>query len=336
MRWFFFLVSLIVVFNFAKADCPDEVNKISLKEVEKSLKADGVEIFIHGAVPRFKLFVGTYRSPKNFFKYIDFSLLTMDKKVVPQLMTLKRHDKILVKGEFLETESCFPHVIVNEMKMLKAFETNPKMPKYKHRADLSKLEDVDRIVGKVHGVSYAQGVLAVEYKDAVVPVFVPETHHKLLEKVYRNDVIDIAVFVRINPDRPIHVELDIDKKNPLIQKVSMVEGHGDEIKLTGELVMFPKSPQIRFDIYALRVKGKLGFERNYTLVNFESTETFLKIREYLEGLWKQNQKTAVGGRNFWVNPKVKIEATGVKNVISPTQANPQILLKGIESLKILK
>ncbi len=336
MRWFFFLAALLLIVNYVEAKCPDKVNEISLEQVEKDLKTKGIEVFVHGAVPRYQLFVGTYRSPENFFRYVDFSLLTMDRKVGEQLSKVKRHDKLLVKGEFFDTESCFPHVEIKEFQVLKSFETSPKLPPYNHRADLSVLENVDRITGKVHGVAYTQGIMAIEYKDVVVPVFVPKTHHKLLEKIYRGDVVDIAIFVRINPERPVHVELDIDNKEPLIQKVSMVKGHDTPITLEGELVMFPKSPQIRFDIYALKVKGELGFYRNYTLVNFESTDIFLQIRAHLEKIWKENEKTAVGGRNFWINPKVRIQAKGLKNVVSPTQANPQILLKGIESLKILK
>ena len=73
---------------------------VDVDQIEKDLKGPGVTGWIHGAVHDRGLYVFTYRNPKNFFDYIEMSLLTKDPQIQEKLTTLNRHDKILVKGVF--------------------------------------------------------------------------------------------------------------------------------------------------------------------------------------------------------------------------------------------
>lgn len=74
--------------------------------------------------------------------------------------------------------------------------------------------------------------------------------------------------------------------------------------------------------------------RTFTLVNFEDNAEFQKIRDRLAKIWDSHTQTIATGRNILINPAVRVEATGVVNVVSAEQANPQILLKTAQDLKI--
>ncbi|MBW3625324.1 MAG: hypothetical protein KY468_18160, partial [Armatimonadetes bacterium] len=114
-----------------------------------------------------------------------------------------------------------------------------------------------------------------------------------------------------------------------------VEQHGKKRTLVGALVMFPQSPQLRFDVYALQTTDPDGTRLDYTLVNFTDPERFARIRQKLENAWKAHAGTAQSGRNKLIQPRLRVRATGVINIQSPQQANPQILLDGPESIEIL-
>ena len=88
-----------------------------------------------------------------------------------------------------------------------------------------------------------------------------------------------------------------------------------------------------FDVYALEVETQ-GIKRIFTLVNFDDINEFQSIREKLATLWDSRLETAVSGRNMQINPDVIIEASGWINVISPEQANPQILLDSVEDIRL--
>ena len=60
---------------------------------------------------------------------------------------------------------------------------------------------------------------------------------------------------------------------------------------------------------------------------------FQAIREKLAKIWNENAATAISGRNMLINPEVTMEAAGLGNIISPEQANPQILLDSTEQIK---
>ena len=107
--------------------------------------------------------------------------------------------------------------------------------------------------------------------------------------------------------------------------------HQKEKTLTGKLVKFPQSPQLNFDVYGIEIETQ-GIKRTFTLVNFDDINEFERIREKLASIWDNHLETAVSGRNMQINPEVTVKVKGRLNIVSPEQANPQILLDSVEDI----
>jgi hypothetical protein len=102
------------------------------------------------------------------------------------------------------------------------------------------------------------------------------------------------------------------------------------------LVLFPQSPQVRFNVFAVLQKLPGDMQRQYTLANFEKQETFDAIREKLQKAWDAaGPDSAVSGRNKLISTKVRVRANGRFNETDPNQANVQIVLDGPDSVEIL-
>jgi hypothetical protein len=203
---------------------------------------------------------------------------------------------------------------------------------YDYKASVPKdLLNKTELVGKVHAVIPGGRGLVVEYKDVVVPVFTENAD--MTKGLFRNDKIKISYVVQRSPRRPAHLNIDLTKEEPLKVLKRIEEGHGETVTLTGALVMFPKSPQIRFNVYALRLDdGETNW--NYTIVNFDDFDLFKALREKLEAAWNEKSELAVYDRNKFLNSQIKITVTGTKNVVDEGQANPQVLVNSLEDLKI--
>ena len=112
------------------------------------------------------------------------------------------------------------------------------------------------------------------------------------------------------------------------------DGHGSKIILEGPLVMFPKSPQIVFNVFALREEAGDGVTRNFTIINFADFDLFFAIRDKLQKVWDDNVATSEYDRNKYINRKIWLKVTGSKNVVAADQANPQIVPAEIEDVEI--
>jgi hypothetical protein len=111
--------------------------------------------------------------------------------------------------------------------------------------------------------------------------------------------------------------------------------HGKAATLEGALILFPKSPEIMFNVFAVNQELQSGLKRQFTLVNMEDPAAFAKIREKLQAGWDKHKDDYVNGRNKLISRRVRVKATGIYNEIDASQANPQILLKSADSIEIL-
>ena len=171
------------------------------------------------------------------------------------------------------------------------------------------------------------------YEDSVLPIYVTDpkyTQNLYIEGILSSSIISFSP----NPQRPLHLQLDANVEQPIEIVDAIAAINAQPQTLTGKLVKFPQSPQLKFDVYAIEVDTQ-GINRYFTLINFEDMTEFQNIREKLAKIWDDNVDTAVSGRNMLINPEVKIQATGLGNIISPEQANPQILLKSAEQVKVV-
>jgi len=294
----------------------------------------GVVGEIHGAYPELDLYVFTYRNPKNFFDFIEVSLISGNAEVSALLADLHRHDRVRIKGQLLDNPSPQPHVELSGLELVKRYESTPAMPAYTYSADIPvDLRGKDSELFLVHNVAAGGRILVVEYKDVVLPV--PVRRPELTRNLARNDVVRLSYEIRAEPDKPVHLRLREDASKPVEVVDSAMALHLKPAAVEGALVLFPKSPQVAFNVFAVLQELPGGLRRQYTLANFESEKTFEEIRKKLQLAWDARDNVAVSGRNKLISTNVRVRATGKFNAIDPNQANVQIVLDSADSVEVL-
>lgn len=309
----------------------DPAQEVDLQCIEEQLKTTGLGGWVHASVQDQLLMVFTWRRPGNFFVNVQLPMASKDPVILQQLSELNRHDQIVIKGEFFKNEAPIKHINVTELKIVKPYQG--LSGDYEYDADLPKeIMSQTRMIAKVHIVANGGRVLVVETGDRVFPVF--NEKPELVKDLFRNDKIELNYRVRLLPQRPSHLELDTTHAEPVRVIEEIAQGHGQPFTLTGPLVMFPQSPQIKFNVFAIRQEDNDGIRRNYTVVNFSDFELFEKIRMKLQEAWTANEPSATYDRNKFINRKIMVTVKGTKNLVSPVQANPQILPDRIEDIEI--
>jgi hypothetical protein len=308
---------------------------VDLNQIQKELGTTGVNGWIHAAVPAQGLYVFTYRNPQNFFDYIEMSLVSYDKSIMNQLAGFERNDQVLVKGAFLDNPSPQKHINVSSIQMVKHYVSGYPSDPYQHEARIP-----DDLLGKtsatflVHAIGGDGHILVVEYEDAVVPVFV--TNAALTQGLARNDVISLKYKFQALPNHPTHLNIDESQPSPLTVVDSIMAKNQKSATLEGALILFPQSPEIEFNVFAVEEQLPNGLKRQYTLVNMDDPTVFTQIRLALQKAWDQHPKDYVNGRNKLVSSRIRVKATGIINEVDPSQANAQLLLKSVNSIQIIE
>lgn len=310
---------------------PEAYQGLSIESLAQELTDSGLIGRIHGAAGETQMFVMAVREPTNFFSHREFSLIPQDESTQETLNSLNRHDLVCVRGDLLANPSPQQHITLDSVRILEPWTQPEGFAPYERATALpSELKAQTNLVGKVHAVGSEGKILVVGYQDAVLPIYVSATEHT--KDLYRGDIIELNYQIQQNPQRPVHLQLDTTVEQPLKVIDAIAAWNEQPQTLTGSLVKFPQSPQLKFDVYAMQVDTQ-GIKRYFTLINFENMAEFEKIRQKLAGIWEDNAATAVAGRNMLINPEVTIEATGLASIISPEQANPQILLDSAEQVR---
>ncbi len=321
------LVAAVAVLTGACASLP--------AKMERALQSgQPIEGDIHGAFPELDQYVFTYRERDDFFDFVEVSLIAATPEVATVLAGLRRHDRIRIQGVLADNRSQQPHVEVSSLEVVSRYEASPPIPAYEHSAEIP-----DDLVGKdnelflVHAVVANGAVLVVERSDVVLPVFVRRP--ELTRELARNDVVRLHYEIRSRPDRPVHLEL-ADVAQPVEVVDSITALHGRTADLEGALVLFPQSPQVRFNVFAVLEPLVGGAQRQFTLVNFDDTAKFTAIRNKLQAAWDSaGPDAAVSGRNKLISTQVRVRVKGIYNQIDPNQANAQIVLDGPEAIEIV-
>lgn len=304
-------------------------------KLERELNAGrAIEGEIHGAYPELDLYVFTYRNPENFFEFVEVSLIAPTTDLSTELAALRRHDRVRIAGQLLENRSQQPHVELTSLDVVSKYEASPAIPRYDYQASIpDDLRGKDNELFLVHAVIAGGAVLVVEHEDVVVPVYVGRP--ELTRDLARNDVVRLSYEIRSRPDRPVHLQLrDVERPVEVVESVTAL--HGKPASVEGSLVLFPKSPQVRFNVFAVLQELPGNAQRQFTLVNFDSPEIFETIRTKLQNAWDAaGPDSAVSGRNKLISTEVRVRATGTFNQIDANQANAQIVLAGPDSIEIL-
>lgn len=338
--FFFTLVTIIGVITFFSSSpmmaqsCgyhEEAYQGLTLAKLATELENTGLLGEIHGSVESSQLYVLSVREPDNFFNFRHFSLIAADEETQTTLAQMQRHDQVCVTGKLIENPSPQPHILVQSAKMLDSWNGLDAYGDYQYQANIpEELQQQTALVGKVHAMGNEGQILVIEYKDRILPIFVQNP--ELTANLYRGDLIRLSYQIQSLPNKPIHLQLNQDVDSPLTVIDRLVNRQGKEETLTGNLVKFPQSPQLKFDVYGLEVITQ-GIPRYFTLVNFEDAEEFQRIRDKLAIIWENHLNTIENGRNLLINRGITLKVEGTINVISPQQANPQILLKSADTIQ---
>ncbi len=300
-------------------------------QIEAQLKGAGLTGRIHGSVGERSLFVFTIRDPADFFSHYEFPLVASTPEIESKLSTLARHDRVILKGHFLVSRAPIRHILVEGATLDEKYES--PIPAYSYRAKIpDELKGRAEAVFRVHAIVAEGKAVVLEYKDAVIPVFFRSAAET--STLFRGDRIRLRYVLRDHPPSPTHLAPDPSAEKAFEILSSVRSRHGQTAALEGSLVLFPRSPQIVFDVFALQEIAPEGTTLEYTLVNFENPELFKKIREKLSLGWNRAASSAESGRNKLVNPLIRVHAQGVLNVVDANQANPQILLSSPDDVTL--
>ena len=310
---------------------PEVYQGLELNKLSQELENTGLIGSIHGAAARSQMYVMSVREPNNFFSHREFSLLANDPASLDTLKQVNRHDRVCIQGNIISNPSPQKHIAVNSIQIVEPWAQPEGFAPYERQAKIpEQLQQQNSLIGKVHAIGAEGKILVVEYQDGVIPLYVNATEYT--QNLYRGDIVKLAYQIQQRPQQPTHLQLDTTVAEPIEVIDAIASWHNEANTLTGSLVKFPQSPQLKFDVYAIEVDTQ-GIKRYFTLINFEDIEEFEKIRNKLAQIWDENAATAVSGRNMLINPKVTIEAQGITNIVSPEQANPQILLDSAAEVK---
>lgn len=312
--------------------------QVVIAELEKCLATDGVRLEVHGVVPEQRIAVVSFRDPQNFFVFQILSLLGATPEIKEEIFKLNRHDSIIIKGKVENLDAPQKHIRASSLTLETKSKPSEDLDGYPYDAKIpDDLVNGDHFTGLVHAIYGEGSILVVEYKDAVVPVFVESQFTSFTKDLFRSDVVEMFYKIQTSPGRPMHLNLiqPAAPQVPLRVTESILAQHGMKVKLKGELALFPKSPQVLFNVFALRMEIGNGLRRYYTLVNFTDPTIFKAIRDKLQLVWDAADATKIKDRNKWANPKLIIEAEGTMNVQDPNQANPQILLDSVDKVNLV-
>jgi len=319
---------------FAHAEESTTLDKL-IEDVESD---DGAELRVHGVYEAYGLYVFSWWNLKNFRDRYDFPVYSRDLKLVD--FKLKRHDKILITGE-VETKNRGPeHLRVDSLKVIERY-TGHGTEKRPRTIDLGDLVKKSRAVFKIHTISKTKvdgtpnHLMVVEYEKVVLPMFVSKWSDEL-DKLSRNDSVEMSFKLKRSPKSPPHLFLDNSK--PIKRLLNIKDQHSKDADITGCLVRFPKSPQIKFDVFAVTQTDKWGHVRNYTLLNFSDFELFTNMRKKIAKLWASDKdKSHIEfRRGRFLNCSLQLRVKGTFNVVSSNQANPQVLISSLDDIEVIK
>jgi len=322
--------------SFAAKDRPTAIAELA----EKVKSEQGLKLEIHGARHEAKTYVGTYVYD-NVFNSVHVSILSRDPEVRKTMLTLVRHDVVRVWGEMLDLEAPQPHLSIKRMVIEKKYE----FPGEAHRPEVDwnevakEVAGLNNIVVEVHAVAEEGKILVVEYKGYVFPIFTRDFAGEAKD-LSRQDFARLHFKIQEEPGRPIHFELIPGPQAHAIELLdSISQQHGQVKTLKGELVLFPQSPSIRFNVFAVKVATDFGIARTYTIINFDDMKLFEAIRNKIQAAWdegvRENHNDCIfNDRNKLTNRCLEIEVRGKVNHVDPNQANPQMLIEKLDDVVI--
>jgi hypothetical protein len=309
---------------------------VDLNQVETELKGAGAVGWIHGSVESQGIYVFTYRNPTNFFDYVEMSLTSSDPAIQKQFASLSRHDQVRVKGDYLPMPTVpQKHIGVTSIELVKKYDSGYAVDPYQHQVKIpDALLNLTTATFLVHAVAAGGAILVVEYQDAVLPIFVKNT--TLTQNLYRGDIVTLNFKIQAYPNEPVHLNLNETAPDAVKVLDSILALHQKPADIQGSLILFPKSPEITLNVFAVQAQMPASLMRQYTLVNMDDPQVFNDILKKCQAAWDKYPGQYVNGRNKLVSKRLQVKVKGVFNEVDPSQSNAQILIKSADDVEIVE
>lgn len=315
---------------------------LNRQDAQKTLDEKGIVGLVHAANAAEGLYVMSYvPDPSNFFDRYFFSLVPSTAELRQALSGLRRNDKIRVRGLLNFRKTSQPHLLVNDVAVEQTFSPPDQPATVESTPQVSVVDEIERhdvVTAMVHAIP-GDDLLVAEIRDKVVPIVVKQP--QLLQGLGRGDILDLRLVVRGQPSTPTHGQLVFQRsETPPVLKIqeSFASRNNQQMKIQGRLALFPKSPLINRDIWAVEEALPSGLYRYYTLVNFDQdgqiTPEMDALSMKLRKLWDANKRHVVAGRNKLINNKINISADGRILITSGDQANAQIHLRASDIQRV--
>ncbi len=305
---------------------------IDLDRFIVELQTTGVELEVHGIDPEADRLVAAYRDSQDFFDFQIFALTSRNKATIEFIRTLNRHDRIRVRGEIPSRTRPFLHIEVSDIELLKSGGTG--VGSYPHPIRIpDDIQHLSEMVVKVHAVHDQGRMIVADYRGSILPVLVPPPNRDKAAALDRGDLVQIKFALRDEPEWPVHLNLKAEA-DALEVLEHMSDLHDQPVEYEGDLVLFPASPQVKFNVFALQKDIGHGVVREYTIINFSDPELFEALRTKMQSAWDRSPIQAENDRNKLIKRGLRIKARGRFNFVDKSQANPQIEVESLDDLEV--
>ncbi len=332
---FLSVIACILLIRFPQAVFPEgkghhemQLSAIPWESIREELETNGLKGIVHGINPETRVYVFTWRHPDDFFRQYFFPMVPDNPEAEAQIRSLKRHQSVTVRGYLMDPHPDQRHIVVESLDPGPPWEPGSPNPGREtpegfsghHKAP----EKTVTVTGLVHALAGEGGLFVMELADAVFPVIVPEAMRPVT--LWRGDVIQARLVFREWPPHPRHMTL-AGEPDALTVLDAIRDLHGREMTLEGPLVLFPDSPVLNRDIWAVKQVDENGLSRYFTLFNFEDAADQARIDAMLAGWWEAAADQRQAGRNLHINPAIRIRVTGKVNQVAVNQANPTLMIE---------
>ncbi|MFK7873632.1 MAG: hypothetical protein AB8C84_10805 [Oligoflexales bacterium] len=285
--------------------------------LQEALSNKGAYLEVHGLTHDRDHAVVTWRSSIEFFVYRHFPMIAINEDVKDVVKTLQRHDSIRVWGFIKMSSAGQLHLKVQRLVVEKRYDNL-------RQRSVVDLNLPQKIQARVH--FHNEKVLVVDWGKTTFPIIVPQG--KLF---WRNDVVEVLVEKKKWPKYPSHFKaLEFPEVVESAQHFHQVHKH-----VEGRLVRYPKSPQIKFDVYAVEwVSPQTRWPRLLTILP-ENMDDFFTVHQKLETLWQGSESIVEWEGNHEVSSHM-IQVAGKLQVQDPEQANIQVIVTSCDDIQELE
>jgi hypothetical protein len=300
-----------------------------LDDLAVQARGPGLRGAMHGATAD-GAFVFTWWDPKSFFSNLNFPLIPVDARVEAELAGLERHQQVTVRGELVRPAGSQPHLRVAAVTPGEKWSPGVTPTEvWRQPPPVERLlAGRERIAALVHATEEDGSVLVVEYRDAVLPAVVPDDIRvrEQVRELFRGDRILLRFRLRRSERRPAHLLVETGSPDrPAIEVTDSLHAqHRRERALEGRLVLFPKSPALRREIWGVEERGPNGLHRYFTLANFETAGEMDRIGAKARAAW-ESRPGILDARNKYVHLEVRVRAAGTVSNPARNQANPTLI-----------